>query len=149
MSSRARLAVAALGATAAAAPAVVAAAATTYVVRPGDTLSAIALRHGVSVHALVHANGISNPDLIRIGQLLQIPDSSTGLPGYTAGASDVDVYTVQHGDGLFRIARAFGVDPTALARANGIGVNTRLDRGAVLHIPGRLARVNALLTVTA
>ena len=147
MSSRARLAVAALGATAAAAPTV--AAATTYVVRPGDTLNAIALRHGVSVQALVHANGLSNPDLLRIGQLLQIPDSSAGLPGYTSGATDVDVYTVQHGDGLFRIARAFGVDPTALARANGIGVNTRLGRGAVLHVPGRLARVNALLTVTA
>ena len=147
MSSRARLAAAALGATAAAVPSV--AAATTYVVRPGDTLGAIALRHGVSVQALVHANGISNPNLVRIGQLLQIPDSSAGLPGYTSGASDVDVYTVQHGDGLFRIARAFGVDPTALARANGIGVNTRLGHGAVLHIPGRLARVNALLTVTA
>src|SRR5205807_453844 len=123
--------------------------ASTYVVRPGDTLSAIALRHGVSVHALVAANGISNANLIRIGQLLQIPDSSAGLPGYTSGASDVDSYTVQHGDGLFRIAHAFGVDPTALARANGIGVNTRLERGAVLHIPGRLARVNALLTVSA
>jgi len=87
MSSRARLAAAALGATAAAAPTV--AAATTYVVRPGDTLGAIALRHGVSVQALVHANGISNPNLIRIGQLLQIPDSSAGLPGYTNHASDV------------------------------------------------------------
>lgn len=148
MSSKPRLAAAAIGATAAAAvPTVVAA--TTYVVRPGDTLSSIATRHGTTVAALVQANRLANPNLIRIGQLLQIPDTSMGLPGYTSGASDVETYTVHAGDGLFRIARTFGVDPTALARANGIGVNAPLMRGAVLHIPGRLARVNALLSHTA
>jgi len=145
MTSRSRFAAAALSATAAAtAPTV--AAATSYVVRPGDTLSAIALRHGTTVAALVEANRIANPNVIRVGQLLQIPDTSTGLPGYTQGASDTETYAVQRGDGLFRIARAFGVDPTALARQNGIGVNTPLLEGAIVHVPGRLARMNALLT---
>jgi LysM repeat protein len=144
MTSRSRLAVAALGASAAAAaPAV--AAASSYIVRPGDTLTDIALRHGTTVAALVQANRISDPNLIRIGQLLQIPDTKAGLPGYTNGVHDVDTYVVRSGDGLFKIARDFGVDPTALARANGIGVNALLMRGAVLHIPGRLARVGALL----
>lgn len=148
MTSRPRLAVAALGATAAAAaPAV--ASATTYIVRPGDTLTDIALRHGTTVSALVQANRLGDPNLIRIGQLLQIPDSNAGLPAYTRGVHDSDTYTVQAGDGLFKIARGFGVDPTALARANGIGVNAPLHKGAVLRVPGRLARVNALLTHTA
>jgi N-acetylmuramoyl-L-alanine amidase len=148
MTSRSKLAAAALGATAAAgAPAIVAA--TTYIVRPGDTLSEIAVRHGTTVQALVHANDISDPNLIRVGQLLHIPDTSVGLPGYTVSHSDTESYTVRAGDGLFRIARAYGVDPTTLARANGIGVNAMLARGAVLHIPGRLARANALLTHTA
>jgi N-acetylmuramoyl-L-alanine amidase len=148
MTSRSKIAAAALGATAAAgAPAIVAA--TTYIVRPGDTLSEIAVRHGTTVQALVKANGLHNANLIRVGQLLQIPDTSVGLPGYTKGASDTETYTVRAGDGLFKIARAYGVDPTALARANGIGVNALLARGAVLHIPGRLARANALLTHTA
>jgi LysM repeat protein len=145
MTSRTRLAVAALGATAAAAAPTVAAA-TTYIVRPGDTLTDIALRHGTSVAALAHANSLSDPNLIRIGQLLQIPDNKVGLPAYTNGVPDTDTYVVQAGDGLFKIARNFGVDPTALARANGIGVNATLMRGAVLHVPGRLARVGALLT---
>ncbi len=83
MNSRSKLAAAALGATAAAAPTVVAA--TTYIVRPGDTLSAIAARHGTTVSALASANGIPDPDRIRIGQLLRIPDTAAGLPGYTAG----------------------------------------------------------------
>ncbi len=148
MTSRSKIAAAALGATAAAgAPAI--AAATTYIVRPGDTLSEIAVRHGTSVQALVKANNLQNANLIRVGQLLQIPDTSVGLPGYTHGAADTESYTVRAGDGLFKIARAYGVDPTTLARANGIGVNAMLTKGAVLQIPGRLARANALLTHTA
>lgn len=147
MSTRPR-AVAALGAVAAAAvPAAVAA--STYVVRPGDTLTAIAQRHHTTVQALVAANRLGNADLIRIGQLLTIPDTAAGLPGYTAGARDHDTYTVQAGDGLLKVAREFGIDPTALARANGIGVNAPLHRGAVLQVPGRLVRVNGLLTQVA
>jgi LysM repeat protein len=148
MTSRSKIAAAALGATAAAgAPALAAAA--TYIVRPGDTLSEIAVRHGTTVQALINANHLQNANLIKVGQLLQIPDTSAGLPGYTRGAADTETYTVRAGDGLFKIARAYGVDPTTLARANGIGVNTLLHRGAVLQIPGRLARANALLTHTA
>jgi LysM repeat protein len=144
MTSRSRLAAAALGATAAAAPTVVAA--TSYVVRPGDTLSAIAARHGTTVSALAAANQISDPDRIRIGQLLRIPDTSAGLPGYTAGTPDVEHYTVQKGDHLALIARRFGIDLASLARANGMGVHSPLRYGTTLQIPGRLGRVNALLT---
>ena len=145
MSTRPRVAAAALGATAAVAvPTVVAA--STYVVRPGDTLTAIAARHGTTVRALADANRLSNPNLIRVGQLLRIPDSSVALPGYTAGARDDDLYTVQPGEGLLTIARHWGVDPTALARANGVGVHAPLLRGTTLRIPGRLLRVQALLT---
>ena len=49
------------------------AATTTYRVKAGDTLSAIAARFGVSVSALQQANGITDPRLLRIGQVLQIP----------------------------------------------------------------------------
>ena len=147
MSSRPRVAAVLGAAVAAAVPSAVVA--STYVVRPGDTLEAIAVRHSTTVQALVRANQLADPNLIRIGQLLRIPDTSAGLPGYTAGARDHDVYTVQHGDGLLKVARLYGVDPTAVARANGIGVNAPLMRGAVLHVPGRLARVNALLTKVA
>jgi len=45
----------------------------TYVVQSGDSLLGIALHHGVSVAQLSAANGISNPNLIRVGQRLAIP----------------------------------------------------------------------------
>lgn len=46
---------------------------TLYVVQPGDTLSNIAQRFGVSLDALMEANGITNPDEIYAGQILRIP----------------------------------------------------------------------------
>jgi LysM repeat protein len=52
----------------------------TYVVRRGDTLSAIALRHGVSTWALAQANGIRNPSLIYVGQVLRIPGGASPAP---------------------------------------------------------------------
>jgi len=89
MPPRSRFALAALGATAvAAAPAAVMA--STYVVRPGDTLSAIALRHGSSVQAIVEANRLGNPGPLRVGQLLEIPDPTRSLPSYVAGSQDLD-----------------------------------------------------------
>lgn len=50
--------------------------AATYVVRAGDTLSAIAAKHGTSVAAIAAANGISNPNRIGVGQKLLIGAAS-------------------------------------------------------------------------
>lgn len=45
----------------------------TYVVQPGDTLSGIAQQFGVDWRALAELNGISDPELIYVGQTLRIP----------------------------------------------------------------------------
>ncbi|CAI6222825.1 N-acetylmuramoyl-L-alanine amidase [Bacillus sp. FSL M7-1004] len=50
---------------------------TTYTVKKGDTLSAIAKEHGVSVATLQSLNGIKNPNLIKVGQVLKLTGSST------------------------------------------------------------------------
>lgn len=44
-----------------------------YTVQPGDTLTAIARRYGVTVQSIVDANDIANPDLIDIGDSFIIP----------------------------------------------------------------------------
>jgi LysM repeat protein len=142
MPTRTRLA-AALSATAVATPLGVIA--STYVVRPGDSLSDIAVRHGTTIAALASANDIAD-GILNPGTMLRIPDASLGLPSYTSDTYDTELHTVAEGEQVFQVARRFGVDATALARVNGIGVNTHLDPGAVLAIPGRLSRVNALLT---
>jgi LasA protease len=44
----------------------------TYVVRKGDTLSAIAAATGATVQELMRMNGLRNADAIKIGQVLQV-----------------------------------------------------------------------------
>ena len=44
----------------------------TYVVKPGDTLSAIAAKYGTTYQEIATKNGISNPNLIYPGQILKI-----------------------------------------------------------------------------
>ena len=53
---------------------------TIHVVQPGETLSQIAKKYGVSVAALTAANGLADPHLIKIGQELIIPGPASGTP---------------------------------------------------------------------
>ena len=49
-----------------------------YKIRPGDTLSKIAKRNGISLAQLLQANPqITNPDKIQVGQVVNLPDTST------------------------------------------------------------------------
>jgi peptidoglycan hydrolase-like protein with peptidoglycan-binding domain len=49
----------------------------TYVVRPGDSLTAIAGRFGVTVARVARANAIERPDLVVVGARLRIPAART------------------------------------------------------------------------
>jgi LysM repeat protein len=44
-----------------------------YVVVPGDTLSGIAARFGVSTQELMRLNGLSSGDILSVGQELRVP----------------------------------------------------------------------------
>jgi len=57
----------------------------TYKVRPGDTLSKIAKRNGISLAQLLKTNPqITNPDKIQVGQVVNLPDTSTDTTPSTA-----------------------------------------------------------------
>lgn len=45
-----------------------------YTVRPGDALSDIALRLGVPLAQLITSNGITDPDVITVGQVINAPN---------------------------------------------------------------------------
>ena len=52
----------------------------THIVQPGETLFSIASRYGVSVQAIMQANGITNPNMVFVGQRLRIPVGGGTLP---------------------------------------------------------------------
>ncbi len=105
----------------------------TYVVRWGDTLSTIALRHGVTTWALIQANGLTGSRMIYAGQRLVIPGG--GAAPALAPATG-NTYVVRRGDTLSRIARRFGTTTAALARLNGIANPSAIYAGQVLRLSG-------------
>jgi LysM repeat protein len=51
-----------------------------YVVQPGDTLSKIVTKLGVTKNDLMALNGITNPDHIESGQKLKVPRPGVPIP---------------------------------------------------------------------
>lgn len=103
-----------------------------YVVRPGDTLSQIAVYHSVSIQQLMVANGLLNPNLIRVGQRLHIPAAGNYVPPSPAC---YNYYTVRRGDTMTGIAAWLGVNAWPLAQANGIANWNAIYTGQRLCIP--------------
>lgn len=80
-----------------------------YVVRPGDTLTSIAQRYGVSVATLAHLNHLGNINLIELGRVLLIPDH-TQLNTFA--------YQVRWGDTLFGLAARYHITLATIRRLN-------------------------------
>ena len=120
-----------------AAPAPTAAAAAHTVVA-GDTVSALAARHGTTVAAVVAANGLDDRALIRIGQTLVIPTAS-GAPASAAPAPTVGSHTVAAGDTVSAIAARYGTTVAAVVAANGLDDRALIRIGQTLAVPGATA----------
>lgn len=105
--------------------------------RSGDTLGDIAYSNGISVRELVEANGIANPDLIRIGQSLTIPGGSgSGGGGGGAASGAGSSYTVRAGDTLGLIALRHGTTVAALVAANDLSNPDLIRIGQSLSLAG-------------
>ncbi len=125
------LALAAVTLTATAAPA----AADDYVVQPGDTVSHIARRHGVSVQAVVAANGLDSRASIRAGQVLALPTASAA-PAPVAPTPAAVTHTVISGDTVSALARRYGTTVAAIVAANGLDSRALIRVGQVLTVSG-------------
>lgn len=112
----------------------------TVTVTAGDTLSGIAARYGVSASALQSANNISNPNAIRVGQILTIPggggggNSAAPDPSRPNASSIVRRYTVRPGDTLSSIAQRYNTTTAALWSANSLASPNAITVGQVLVI---------------
>lgn len=87
----------------------------TYTVQSGDTLSGIASKFGTTYQKLAALNGIANPNIIYVGQVIQLSESAPESP-----STSEQTYTVQPGDTLSGIASQFGTTYQRLAEINGI-----------------------------
>ncbi len=97
----------------------------TVIVGPGQSLTSIAARYGVSVSELAAANGITNPNLVFAGAHLQIPSQSMALASYPSpgsGQESLPAQLVTHPSRLalrgdfVSSARAYGL-PASLLEA--------------------------------
>jgi LysM repeat protein len=102
---------------------------TTYKVKYGDTLSAIAKRYKTTVAAIATKNNIRNPNLIRIGQILVLP-----APAPTYTQTGLSTYKVKSGDTLSSIAKRYKTTVAGLASKNGIKNPNLIRIGQVLKI---------------
>lgn len=70
---------------------------TVHVVRPGDSLSRIAVRYGVTRKLLIDANRLAHPEKLRIGHRLVVPGARPGAGQRPATLVDA---VLDHGDVL-------------------------------------------------
>lgn len=84
-----------------------ASASASYTVAMGDTLSAIAARHGLTIRGIAQENGLANPDRIYAGQRLRMPSrdgSGTGAAATAPARGEVTAL-------LEQTARRYGWNP--------------------------------------
>ncbi len=114
---------------------------TTYTVVAGDSLGAIAARHGTTVEALQAANAdlIVDIDVLQVGWALTIPagrPSDAGEPDTSPAATAVPVeYVVRAGDILGVLAEEWGTTVAILQEMNDIADPDRLHVGQVILRP--------------
>ncbi|OJH39160.1 LysM peptidoglycan-binding domain-containing protein [Cystobacter ferrugineus] len=128
---------------------------TEYKVKPGDTLSAIARHHHVTVDDIAHLNGIKDVNRIRVGQSLRIPVKSApkaqSAPKAPPPASPPPrpsvpppllspsvrprTHRVRLSETLLQIAQLYGLSASELAKINGLADPRLLWVGQELKLP--------------
>ncbi|MDR6640522.1 LysM peptidoglycan-binding domain-containing protein [Paenarthrobacter nitroguajacolicus] len=116
--------------------------ATVYTVVSGDTLGAIAAKHGVPLSSIFSWNNLNGSSIIYPGQKIKVsggsaptapsaPAAPTPAPVTSAGS-----YVIKAGDTLSSIASRHGVSLAALMSANNVTATTVIYPGQKLTIPG-------------
>ena len=120
---------------------------TTYTVRAGDTLAAIAARTSTTTGVLASRNHLKNGGShLSLGQRLSVPRTAAQARAEAARAKAAaaaraaaikrSTYVVRSGDTLSHIAARKGVSLAALLKANRLSTRSVLQVGQRIRIPG-------------
>ena len=120
----------------------------TYTIAAGDTLTTIAKKFpGVTIKAILDANPGIEPTRLQVGKVIHIPAPTapantitpvTPTQGAAAAAEGEQIYTVQSGDNLTKIADKFKTSVRALRSANNLTTD-QIKVGQKLKIPAHTA----------
>jgi LysM repeat protein len=119
-----------------------------YTVKSGDTLGAIADRHGVKLSEVFGWNGLSMSSIIYPGQQIKIgggtaapapsaPAAPAPAPAAPAASAPAGSYTIKSGDTLSGIAARNGVKLADVLSANGLTMSSIIYPGQKLALSGR------------
>lgn len=103
---------------------------TTYTVKSGDNLGSIAQKFGMTLAQIVSLNNISDPNKIRVGQVLKVYATSSG--GETS--KPTTTYIVKAGDSLSSIAQRHGMTLAQIVALNNISDPNKIQVGQVLKV---------------
>jgi LysM repeat protein len=110
------------------------AAASTYRVRPGDTLSGIADAHRLTLGSLARLNALDPNEILLAGTVLRLPSPRRALIRYA----------VRPGDSLSAIAVRYGTSVQMIARLNRLDPSALLPVGRKLVLPQRRSERSAI-----
>lgn len=151
--------------------------ASTYTVKPGDTLWHIATTHGLKLGELINLNNVNINDIIYPGQVLTLSSKASSQPTSSANSRQATVtpsssntatvassntqkatpvtssastgsYTVKRGDTLNNISKATGVSVATLAASNNIKNINTIYPGQVLVLSSSTAAAASTSTTT-
>ena len=98
----------------------------TYTVRKGNTLFGIANFFGTTVEKILSVNNITDPNMIYVGETINVPVDTEVENGY--------IYITRPGDTLWSIAQKFGTTVEDIARKNSLRNPNMIYPGTRLYI---------------
>lgn len=110
----------------------------TYVIRPADTLSEIALRTRTTTGALIARNDLrGGGHFLRIGERLWVPRARPAHRAHPRHAAPrVRSYRVRAGDTIGALALRYRVSEATLLRLNRLDRRGLIYAGTVIKVPG-------------
>ncbi len=102
------------------------------IVRRGDSLWAIARRHGMNVNTLAKMNGLRPGDPLHAGQHIRLASGGSSTGGSSHGRRLV--YVVRSGDTMVEIAQQFQCSVPQLRAWNGLGAHSPIHAGQKLRV---------------